>query len=206
MPKRPDNAPQSLAASLKPLLRTRKARVSLGEMVDRIDDDDGVGPVLFVMTLPVLAPMPPGVSMVLALPLLLIAPQIVVGRRELWLPQWLRNRTIERAKLIKLLKRVLPIVTRAETAVRPRLQFLTGRLGARMIGVACTVIAVVLVLPIPFANLVPALTLGTFSLGLTRRDGLLVLAGYALFILAGAVIALGVHGVSLGVSRLHGLI
>ncbi|MDR3472371.1 MAG: exopolysaccharide biosynthesis protein [Devosia sp.] len=195
----------SLASSLQPFLRLRKAKLSLGEMLDRIERGDGPGPVVFILTLPILLPLPPGVSMVLALPLLLVAPQIVIGRREIWLPKALSRRTIKREPLIALIKRILPPLERVEKIVRPRLRFLTGRVGASMVGVACTLLAVVLVLPIPFANLVPALALGAFSIGLTRKDGLFVLAGYGLIAVAIGVIVLGIHGFTLGLSHLRQL-
>jgi hypothetical protein len=195
----------SLVASLKPLLRLRKAELSVGELMERLEDADGPGPVLFALTLPVMVPMPPGVSMVLALPLLMVAPQIVLGRRELWMPKFLSSRTVKREELVKLLHRVLPTLETFEKLVHPRLTFLTGPVGARMVGLACTLIALVLVLPIPFANLVPSVAMGVFALGLTRRDGLLVLAGYGLIVLAAMVIALGVHGFRIGLGRLHGL-
>jgi hypothetical protein len=195
----------SLAASLKPFLRLRKAELTLGEMLERVESDDGPGPVLFILTLPVLLPLPPGFSMVLALPLLIVAPQIIVGRRRLWLPKFLRKRTIKRAALVKLIRRVLPPVEKIETVVRPRLGLLTGRWGTPLVGVACTIIAVVLVLPIPFANLAPAIAMGVFSVGLTRKDGLFVLAGYGLMIVAAGVIALGIHGFGLGLGQLRAL-
>ena len=115
MPKAPSPAGQSLAARLRPLLRTRKAELSLREMVAKMDGDGGLGPVLFVLTLPVLAPLPPGVSMVLALPLLVVAPQIVIGRRSLWLPKVLERQSIKRPALLKVLHRVLPLLERVET-------------------------------------------------------------------------------------------
>jgi hypothetical protein len=205
MPKTLKRDQRSLVAALRPLLRTRKETLSVGELIDRLEDADGPGPVLFALTLPVLTPMPPGVSMVLALPLLMVAPQIVLGRQRLWMPDWLGRRTIGRKELVKVLKRVLPPLTRFEAVVKPRLSFLTGNVGSRMVGVACTLIALVLVLPIPFANLVPSIALGVFALGLTRRDGLLVLAGYGLILVAIAVIALGVHGFTLGFHELRGL-
>jgi hypothetical protein len=199
-------AGQSLAASLQPLLHARKSSLTIGEMVSRVEHGDGPGAVLFVLTLPVLLPLPPGVSMLLALPLLMIALQIVAGRRTLWLPDRLARRTIDRAALAKLLHRVLPPLKRFETLVRPRLRFLTGRVGGRIVGLACTVIAIVLVLPIPFANLVPAMALTMFALGLTRRDGLLILAGYGLMALATVVIVLGAHGLAVGVRYLLSLV
>ena len=41
-------------------------RVSLDEMVKLIDGGESLGPILFVLTLPMLLPLPPGVSMVIA--------------------------------------------------------------------------------------------------------------------------------------------
>jgi hypothetical protein len=206
MPKARSRAAQSLVASLRRVLSGRGTRVTLREIVARAEGDGGLGPVLFVLTLPVLLPLPPGVSMVLALPLLMVALQIVAGRPTLWLPEALARRSMERGALVKALGRILPLLARMEAVVRPRLRFLTGRIGVRVVGVACTLVAVILILPIPFANLVPALALGLFSLGLTRKDGLLVLAGYALLALTVAIIVLGLHGLVLGVNHLRAML
>jgi hypothetical protein len=197
---------QSLVASLRPLMRSRKARLTLREIVARVEGEGGLGPVLFVLTLPVLLPLPPGVSMLLALPLLVVSAQIVTGRRLLWLPKALARRSVKRAALVKLLRRVLPSLERLEKMSKPRLGFLTGSIGTRAVGAACTLVALILVLPIPFANLFPALALGVFALALTRKDGLMVLAGFGLLALTGAVIALGLHGISRGFEHLRGLV
>ena len=181
-------------------------RVSLDEMVKLIDGGECLGPILFVLTLPMLLPLPPGVSMVMALPILIVSPQIMVGRRKLWLPDWLGRRTLDRVKLAKLLHRILPTLERLEAVVRPRLTFLTGRVGEMLAGLACTVMGVILVLPIPFANLLPSWSIVSFAFGLTRRDGLLVLAGYALLIAALGLIALAVFGVHLGVGRIRAVV
>jgi hypothetical protein len=203
MPSTPKDG-RSLTATLKGLLgRSGGERVKLGELMDEIEDEEGPGPVLFLLTLPVLVPTPPGVSMVLALPLLVIAPQIVVGRRELWIPAWLADRQIKRASLGKLIRRILRPLAWLERLVKPRLTFLTGRIGAAFVGVAATVIALVLVLPIPAANLVPSVALALFALGLTRRDGLLVLAGYGLMGLAALVIWLAVAGFRFGLGHIR---
>lgn len=193
-----------MASTLEQLLRGRgREEIKLGDLMDEVEAEQGPGPVLFLLTLPVLLPTPPGVSMLLALPLLMAAPQIIVGRRELWIPRALAERTIKREALAKLVRRVLPPLTRLERLVRPRLQILTGRVGASLVGVAATVIAIVLVLPLPAANLVPSLALVLFALGLSRRDGLFVLAGYGLMALAVAVIWLAVAGFRFGLGRIN---
>src|SRR5579871_3191362 len=184
-------------------MRGGRGKLTVRKLMDEVEIGDGPGPLLL---LPVLLPLPPGVSMLLALPLLIVAPQMALGRRELWMPKALAAREIDRAKLKQLLTRVMPWLSRAERVVRPRLSFLTGRVGARLASIVCALLALVLVLPIPFANLVPALALSAFALGLSRRDGLFVLAGYGLVALAAVVIALGVDGVRIGVGDLRRLL
>ncbi|CAN7504309.1 exopolysaccharide biosynthesis protein [Phenylobacterium sp. LjRoot164] len=193
---------QSLAVALRRLLDSRGERVALGEILAGVEEEGGAGPVLLLLVLPILVPLPPGFSMVLSLPLLFVAPQIVLGRRRLWLPRGLRRQSVKHADLAKVIHRLLPLIERMETFVRPRLTFLASGLGVRAVGVACTLIALVLVLPIPFANLAPAAALGVFALGVSRRDGLVVLVGYGLLALAVLVIALGVHGAALGLRHL----
>ncbi|HEX3918243.1 MAG TPA: exopolysaccharide biosynthesis protein [Caulobacteraceae bacterium] len=195
-----------MADSLKPFLHMPQAELSVGDLLDEVEAEDGPGPVLLALTLPVMLPLPPGFSMVLALPLLLVAPQIMLRRQEVWLPKWLSTRKIKREKLEKLVKRVLPWIERVETCVKPRLGFLTQGLGASLVGLACTLIALVLVLPIPFANLVPSVALGAFAVGLTRKDGVFVLAGYGMIVLAVVVVILGVNGFTLGFDRLRKLV
>lgn len=206
MPKDAAAEDTSLADRLQPLLREEKDEIRLDEMVGRIEGDEGLGPILFVLTLPVMLPLPPGVSMVMALPVLVVAPQIAVGRRRLWLPGWLARRAVKHSELVKLLKRILPPLEELEKVVRPRLGFLTGRLGGPLVGFACTLLGVVLVLPLPFANLLPSWSLGAFSVGLTRRDGLFVIAGYVLLVAALSVITLAVLGVDFGLGRLRALV
>ena len=197
MPAKSDES-NSLAKNLERFEHLRKSEITVGEMIERVEGQDGPGPVLLILTLPVLLPLPPGFSMLLALPLLLVAPQIMIGRDEIWLPGFLRHRSIKRDDLKGVLKRFLPPLQKVEMVVKPRLRFLTGRVGAGLAGLGCTLLAIVLVLPIPFANLAPALAICAFALGLTRKDGLFILGGYALIAVAVVAIVWGAHGVHLG--------
>jgi hypothetical protein len=198
--------PTSLADRLRPLLHSQTPEVRLDDMVARLEGHEGLGPVLFVLTLPVMLPLPPGVSMVMALPVLVVAPQIALGKRKLWLPDWLARRTLKHESLAKLLDKILPALEKIEGVVKPRLSALTGRIGAALVGLACTLLGIILVLPIPFANLLPSWSLGALSLGLTRKDGVFIIAGYGLLVAALGVIALGCFGVDLGVGRIATMI
>jgi hypothetical protein len=75
---------------------------------------------------------------------------------------------------------VLPWLRRLEAVSRPRLPVLFGGVGQRVLGLVCTVFAIVLILPIPLGNILPAAAVSVLSLSLVQRDGALALLGYAL--------------------------
>jgi hypothetical protein len=85
-------------------------------------------------------------------------------------------------------------VERVERVSAARLTFLFGPMGDRMIGVCCTVLAFVLMLPLPLGNLLPAAAISLFALALIQRDGVFALAGYA-----ATAVSLGVLALAAGV-------
>ncbi|MGA0595184.1 exopolysaccharide biosynthesis protein [Enterovirga sp. CN4-39] len=131
---------------------------------------------LLVFALPNLLPLPPGSSTLLGLPLVLISAQLALGRRELWLPQAVGSRSIRRTELKRVVHHGVPPLRRTERLLAPRLPMLVND---RLIGLACTVLAVVLALPIPLGNMLPAFAICAFALGLLQRDGLAVMVGWA---------------------------
>ena len=77
-----------------------------------------------------------------------------------------------------------------EGVARPRLYFLTGRFGQGMVGLGCVILSAILVLPVWGGNLLPAVAIGFFSLGVMQRDGLAVLIGWALALATAVVLFL----------------
>jgi hypothetical protein len=88
--------------------------------------------------------------------------------------------------------RISPWLARAERMLKPRFGVLTGAPVDYLAGLVCFVLAVVLALPIPLANILPAISICLFALGLIEKDGLFTLAGFAVavvsMIVAGGVI------------------
>lgn len=150
--------------------------------------DRAFGALMFVFAVPNLLPLPPGSSAVFGLPLMVIAVQLAIGRPYLWLPGVLGRQSIRRSDLKAVLDRVLPILRRTERLLSPRLVFLFGPVGDRAIGIICFALAIVLFLPIPFVNMVPALAIALFALALLQRDGLFFLL--ALLVSAGSAVLL----------------
>jgi hypothetical protein len=190
-------AAHELSTALEALSTGDAASLPFGEIVDGLETQGNLGAVLFVFTALVLLPLPPGPSMIIALPLLVITPQLMFGRTELWLPGWLSKHLVQRRSVAKVIDRLLPPLRWIEQLGRPRLLPLTGALGVRLMGVVATGIALVEVSPLPLSTVMPALALLLLSVGLTRRDGVLVLWGYGMTGVAGGVLLVGAQVLAL---------
>lgn len=148
------------------------------------------GAILFVFGAACMLPLPPGGTTIFGAPLVLLAPQVALGAHTPWLPGALRRREIRKADLDRVFRRIVPLLERVEAVSRPRLNFLFGSIGDRFIGLVCTVLALVLVLPIPLGNILPALAVSVLSLSLLQRDGAMAIVGYMLATASGSVLVL----------------
>lgn len=175
--------------------------LAVGEIIDRFGRR-AFGALMFVFAIPNLLPLPPGSSTLLGAPLLLLSPQVAMGIPTLWLPKIIDDRRVAGASLDRIFGRLLPWVERIERVSRPRLTFMFGPAGDRVIGVICSLLSFVLILPIPLGNLLPALTIGVLGFSLFQRDGLFALVGYALAAVSGAVLFVAADLVIDGVRHL----
>ena len=175
--------------------------LTVGQMLEQFDSR-AFGAMLLVFGLLNCLPLPPGSSTILSLPILLLAPQIVWGSDIPWLPRRLVEHPLKRDDLRGLFRRLTPIVRRMELVTRPRLKILFGPVGERLIGVVCTLLALVLVLPIPLGNLAPGATVAVLALALLQRDGLLALLGYLMAAVSVGLLVLSAGVVAAAVDRL----
>jgi len=166
--------------------------ITVAELVDRFGGR-AMGALLLLFGLLCLLPLPPGGTTIFGLPLLLLAPQLVLGRHAPWLPQRIRLRSVPLDDMRGRMPRLIRWLKRVEGVSQPRLIFMFGSVGERVIGVVCTVLAFVLILPIWGGNILPALAVTVLSLSLILKDGILALVGYALVAISGTVLALAAH-------------
>ena len=136
----------------------------------------------------------PGVPTVLAIIVVTIAMQIVMGFESLWLPRFLLDRQVEGKKLVRGAKLLRPVAGAIDKAIRPRLTVLTQRPTSYVIAVLCVMIA--LTVPplelVPFVDIPLWAALVAFSLALVAHDGLLAIAAFALTITGAILIGLAV--------------
>lgn len=182
-----------LLASFPYIFRDETVRL---RVIFAVLGDRGLASALLLLTAPQLLPMPLGVSNALALPIVLVAGQMALGRHSLWLPEWLLNRPIARQKLLMASGRLVPLLRRVEVVIRPRYQWIWTRPVTHAVGISCLLIALVSVTPLPLTGWLPALALIVVALGLLERDGAVVLVGLGLGAAALAVFALVVTGLA----------
>lgn len=192
---------QSLSDVIEGFGEDERPVLTVGQMLEQFDSR-AFGAMLLVFGLLNCLPLPPGSSTILSLPILLLAPQIAWGSDVPWLPRKLVDHPLKRDDLRGLFRRLTPIVRRMELVTRPRLQILFGPVGERLIGVVCTLLALVLVLPIPLGNLAPGATVAVLALALLQRDGLLVLLGYLMAAVSVGLLVLSAGVVAAAVDRL----
>jgi hypothetical protein len=151
--------------------------ISIGDVLDAFSDR-AFGALMLLFAAPNVLPLPPGMSAVLGAPLLFITAQLMVGRSTLWMPRFIRERSISLDFFTLLTAKLSPILHWAERFLRPRLGMLLRPLPERIVGAACLLLAIILFLPIPFGNIPPAFAIAAFALGILERDGLATLVGW----------------------------
>lgn len=179
---------QALAAS------QTSGRVDLAAIA-RFMGRGSIAALLIVLALPMAVPIPlPGISVIFGIPLIVVSGQLLLGRRDAWLPRALARRSLAMADLALVVGRVLPRLRALERLVKPRLEWLTGDWAMLPVGAVCLLLAIVITLPIPLGHVLPGTAIVVLALGLLERDGVVVGLGLLLSLVAMAVIALASAG------------
>lgn len=194
-----------LSAVLRDICEAAGDDVTLGEVTHHFGPR-AFGALLFVLAIPNLLPLPPGSTTILGAPIMILAPQLALGIHRPWLPKALDNKPIRKEWLRKAIDKVGPSLERIEKVSRPRLTWMFAPMGVRLVGLACSALAFVLILPIPLGNILPSVTIGLFGLALVQRDGFIALAATALTIASIGALTIGVGAAWLGLQRLLTLI
>jgi hypothetical protein len=147
-----------------------------------------------IMLLLAIVAMVPVVSIAAGLLIAILAVQIVMGYKTPVFPQRLMKRPLPTRYLLSLEHYAIPLLTRLETAVRPRWPALV-RASSRLTGVVILLLTfVLLTFPFPLSNIPPAAIIALIALAESERDGLLLYAALTL----GAVLLVLVFAAVLG--------
>jgi len=153
---------------------------TLGSLVALFDERSFA--VLFVLLMAVPAlPLPTGgVTHVFELIVMLVALQLIAGRRMVWLPVRWRGKDLSSTTRGRFFERLLRTIRWLERHSRTRLAFLvSGRPLRSFYGLVVLALTVAAFLAPPFSGLdtLPALGVVVLSLGILLRDSIFVAAG-----------------------------
>jgi len=155
----------------------RDERVSMRAMA-QAHGPEAHGTLLLFLAMPCLLPVP-GVGTVLGMGMAALAVAMWQGRCATCLPQRVAELELPRHWAQRVLGLLASAYAMAGRHARPRLSHLAiaGRRSA--IALVVGLMALLVVMPIPFGNVLPALALMLVGLGLVFRDGVAVVLGLA---------------------------
>jgi hypothetical protein len=187
-----------LKASKRP---SEAETLCVGQVLTKLGDRSFAWAALFFGLLN-LIPAPPGSTLFLAPPLLLITGQMALGAHHLTLPGFVTRRPVPADGVRRGLIKLRPLFRWIERLLKPRHYWLFSARNERAIGAALFVVSVALMTPLPLTGAFPAWAIVITCLGLLERDGIATLVGLGLGAASVAVTVLVVGAVITGVESL----
>lgn len=171
--------------------------VELGALLDELEER-AYGATYLLLAAVNLLPIPvPGSTTVMGAALVFVALQELAGREAPWVPARIRSLSLSRAMLARALARV----DRHLPHPSPRWQITPHAALTRLNAIAVVVLGLVLALPVPFANALPALAICALGAGMLAEDARTIALGWLLALATSAVVA-GVAGGLYGMGKL----
>ncbi|NJN71539.1 MAG: exopolysaccharide biosynthesis protein [Limnothrix sp. RL_2_0] len=170
----------------------RGETVSLAQII-ALAEEKVFGIVLLLLAFPSALPIPaPGYSTPFGVLIFVVAVQLIMGRKKLWLPLSWQKKTLKTETAQGVLQKGLPILKKIEAIAHPRFPMVCQSTGGKLVmGVAIAIMATSMMIPIPGTNTLPAMSIFLIAFGLQEDDGL-ISAGGVIFAFLIAVIMVSV--------------
>ena len=136
--------------------------------------------IMLVLSLPLSfpIPVPPGVTSLFAIPILIFSFQLLIGYSSPWIPKWLGYRSIKRTTLAKILEKTGKVLMKIEKLTNPRLDIFNSFLGEKIYALAAIIFGISIAVPLPLTNFIPSLGIVFMSLGVLNKDGIITILGF----------------------------
>lgn len=142
-----------------------------------------LGILLLVIAIAALLPLP-ATGIPLGAMLMLVGLQMLLGNQKPWLPQKIAQRRVPPEPLLKILKQLKPFFSAIHPYVHRRLPGVVRTKGERVAGLMVMLLAFFVMVPLPFTNMLPTLSIMVLALAFIQQDGLLALAAHLLGLLS----------------------
>ncbi|MEE4349090.1 MAG: exopolysaccharide biosynthesis protein [Pacificimonas sp.] len=142
------------------------------------------GPLIAILALFIIIPIGaiPGIPAAIGLVISIMAAQLLIGRSDPWIPEQMKRLGFDREKAERAREKAGKWLRRIDKLITRRLEWAAGDVAQWMAALLCIGLSILMV-PlevIPFGADIPAAAIVMFGLGLTARDGLLMLIGFAI--------------------------
>ncbi|MCG7642205.1 exopolysaccharide biosynthesis protein [Alteromonas sp. MmMcT2-2] len=163
--------------------RARQDTFEFAEFLD-VMEKRGFGPMLALPSFIACTPIGaiPGIPSLAGGTILLIALQILLGRRHPWLPQKVMQLNCDADQLRYIVEKVKPFAVRVDRFLVPRCFFMRQPVFRSLIALCCAGCGLVMI-PlelIPFMGLIPAFAVLIMAIGMATDDGAVALFGVSL--------------------------
>ena len=176
---------KSLKETLESILETTKSHsIQVSELFNNLGSK-GFGIILVFLSLPSALPVPaPGYSTPFGIAIVLIAFQILIGKNSLKTPNSIKKITFSPNISQKILSFAISFLNKIEPFIKPRLLQFQSKQFRPFVAINLIMLALLMILPIPFTNTLPAMVICLFGISICENDGLLTLISIALSLLS----------------------
>ncbi|RCW80638.1 exopolysaccharide biosynthesis protein [Phyllobacterium bourgognense] len=175
-------------------------RISFDDILDALSERS-FGALMILFAALNLVPLPPGTSTIFGIPLVLLSIQMLLGFEKPWFPAFMRRKSMQVETYRRFIARLEPMLVRFEKLARPRYWFVPQMIVERVVSIVALLMSLIVILPVPLINQLPALSIVLLAIGLGEQDGVWLGTGLLVAALA-AGIAIGL-GASVGLAALH---
>ena len=146
--------------------------------------DRAFGPVMLLSGLFMLTPLGaiPMVPAAFGFVVITFAVQLLMRRETPWMPQVLAKVKVSSARVKKVKAKATPVLAKIDGIIRPRMQW-AARGPFQVLAALIAIILSMAMVPlgaVPFAVCIPGFVLGLLGLGITARDGIMMIIAFTL--------------------------
>ncbi len=194
------DAPHNLCELLTRIaaVSTGAERVYFASIIDALGTRS-FGPFLLLIGVILFSPLSgiPGVPTTMGVVLLLTSLQLLFGRRSIWLPRWLLDRSLAGDRVARAVRWLQRPARYVDWFLRPRLTFFVMNGGTVVVAVICSTLALMMPMMevVPFSATAAGLAVALFGLALVSFDGLFAVLAVLYLSLVGTL-ALGGLGLA----------
>lgn len=153
--------------------------------------DRSYGFLFMIFCLPSMFPgfLPPLPSF-LAIPLIILAIQLIWGIQSPILPNFIANKSFGVASFTSVMQKASSLFIKIEKKIKPRHEYMVKGKAKSVMSVFILLLSFSILIPLPLTNFFPSLAIILFSIAIIERDGLLAIFAYIIGT-AGLIIASG---------------